>query len=372
MASSAPLPPGGGKEPPVLPRWERLLFTGVTLALCLLMVEAFSRVYWATRDQRVSFFDREPVLHVYYPQLKKGGFKRPIRRDADKFDVLVLGASVFMDNWTGVCPALKEAAEKHPDWKLRAHNVSRAGHSTLDSFHKYRLLGRHEFDLVMVYHAINELRFNNCEKRYFRDDYSHVDYYAEVNFAMKWHPMSRFLTFPDSIRTLCLSLGSRIGIRHSIPQIAQSEDQQAYGKDLKTPKAFEANLRALLGLARERGDPVLLMTYAYYVPEGYTGDACVAGELDYSHDRKCTPIEVWGRPKNIVAGLEEHNAVIRRLAEEMKPAYFIDMERTIPKEGRYFDDICHFSDEGSRLFVKTILDEAGPKGEAELHSAIPR
>jgi hypothetical protein len=96
-----------------------------------------------------------------------------------------------------------------------------------------------------------------------------------------------------------------------------------------------------------------LLTFASYVPEGYSKEAFQTKRLDYG--KHLFPIELWGLPANVEKGLEVHNAVIRKLARQARPGvFFLDMEQAIPKQGQYFDDICHLSDRGYELFADEL------------------
>jgi hypothetical protein len=116
---------------------------------------------------------------------------------------------------------------------------------------------------------------------------------------------------------------------------------------------FRKNLSDLLALARERGDPVLLATFATYVPAGYEKLAFKKGELDYG--RHLVPLEMWGAPRNVLDAVAAHNAVVRELAAQSPGVRLVDEAMLLADEPRFFNDPCHLTVEGSMAFVDHML-----------------
>ena len=58
----------------------------------------------------------------------------------------------------------------------------------------------------------------------------------------------------------------------------------------------------LIALAEQRGDPLLLMTFAYHIPSNYTDEAFKAKTLDYAshHD----PLRLWGTADNMPRAID--------------------------------------------------------------------
>jgi hypothetical protein len=131
-----------------------------------------------------------------------------------------------------------------------------------------------------------------------------------------------------------------------------------YGRDVRTAASLEDNITAILDLARRRGDPVMLMTLALHVPADYSRASFDQHRLDYRLHR--LPLEVWGRPDNVVAAVAAHNAVIRRLASERRDVRFVDQDRLMERSARMFDDPCHLTIDGSVSFVGHIMDVMRP------------
>ncbi len=95
------------------------------------------------------------------------------------------------------------------------------------------------------------------------------------------------------------------------------------------------------------------MTFAYYIPSDYSEEKFKRKELDYG--RHLSPIAIWGTPANVAAGIDAHNNVVRNLASNRKGVIFFDQQEAMPKNGKVFDDSCHFSEQGARRFVENVI-----------------
>jgi hypothetical protein len=109
------------------------------------------------------------------------------------------------------------------------------------------------------------------------------------------------------------------------------------------------------------------MTFAYYVPDDYSGEIFKnktekRGEkeefvpLELNGLFVC-PIELWGKPDYVENGIEVHNNMLKSIVSENKyqKLYFFDMEKQITKSPEIFRDLCHFTYKGSAEFVTRIM-----------------
>ena len=301
------------------------------------------------------FFRPESGIYHYYPRLHE--VKRlQIHRDDGLLDVLLLGASVLDE----VGPHLFSRLEHRNPGSVRVHNLAVPAHTSLDSYYKYRRLSDKEFDLVVFYHAINETRANNIQASDFKDDYSHYAWYETVNVFERYRA-PQLSAIPLALSLAVARAKEQLGFARYLPVENPSRNDTQYGKNVKTRQAFGRNLEAILELANARGTPVLLMTFAYHVPEDYTFQRFVDRKLDYDpiHYDTNLPIELWGKPENVVAGLRAHNEVIREAAVTFNKVIFADQERLVRK-GPLFVDICHLSTEGTTRFVDNIMAAVEP------------
>src|SRR5262249_5770696 len=160
----------------------------------------------------------------------------------------------------------------------------------LDSRIKYEHFADRRFDLVILYHGINDVHLNNTPPGCFRPDYSHAARYAQ-QYALRQHPEVGWFALPYTARYLGMRLAQRWHLT------AEPEPRyHACGSDIRTPPCLEANFEAIVAEAQRRGDPVVLMTFAYYLPADYTDEAFRQKRLDYAVH--ASPSRMWGEPHN--------------------------------------------------------------------------
>ena len=160
---------------------------------------------------------------------------------------------------------------------------------------------------------------------------------------------------PFTIMYAATTVGERLGWTRHVPTQWPRPDWLDYGAEIRTERAFAANLDRILALARVRGEPVLLATFAVHVPKGYSREAFDAGKLGYA--KHSFPIEIWGRPANVRAAVFRHNAAVRDAAKR-EGTVWVDVARQMPRGRRFFDDICHFTELGSQEFVRLLVPGA--------------
>ena len=224
-------------------------------------------------------------------------------------------------------------------------DYSRTAETVLESSrHRFRSvkdLADKRFDMVIVYECINDLRANNCPDAMFRADYGHMGWYRLLN-AADAGAGRRLLALPVTLRLAWIGLTWRLGLARVLPEDASVNPKWVtHGSKIKTAEPFRRNMKAIVEMARQRQESIVLMTFANYLPKNYTREKFEARQLDY-----CThwfAAEIWGAPRDVVKGLAVHNAVIRNLARAHPEAIFVDEQATMPADGRYFDDICHLS-----------------------------
>ncbi|MCH8333819.1 hypothetical protein IIC65_07795 [Candidatus Sumerlaeota bacterium] len=355
---------GGRKRAPKSIRFRRkALFALLTLLLVFACGELAARAYWSLRG--LPFFTCQRSIYLtFYPEIIPIE-EASIQAGADTFDILLLGASVINQGVSYIHETLERELNEASGQEVRIFNASADGHTTLDSYYKYRHLGEKEFDLVVVYHGINDVRANNCPPSVYREDYSHYAWYRMIN-AFEKRRAYRLFVFPLTCRFLFITLQERLGLGEFISRDEpKSSKWLHHGAEIKSDGAFRRNLEGIVRLAEERGAGVLLMTFSFYVPEDYTHTKFKLRTLDYA--AHWFPIKMWGTPENVVEGIKRHNEVVRDLASGPGSPILVDQERLIPFEGIYFYDICHFGPEGEQKFVENLAARI-----AELIEARPR
>ena len=326
---------------------RRVRFLVIYAIVLLVLVELTCRLAW--RFSGVSFLAApNRIHHFFYPELKPVE-EAASTRDDGTFDVLVLAGSVLeFGDFAGQLTASLEKTYRRP---VRVHSLARAAHTSLDSFYKYRRLDGLRFDLVLFYHGINEARANNCPAELFRDDYSHWGWYRLI--ADYETGGERLFVLPYTLNFAYTKIGSKTGLIKFVPKHRPGEEWVVHGATIRTERTFRANLDRIREIAAARGDPLLVMTFATYVVEGYTLDKFRAGELDYAGGRDM-PIELWGRPEQVLQAIAAHNRVTREIAAR-PDVFLVDQEAEMPRGGRYFLDVCHLTEEGLGAFVANLV-----------------
>lgn len=158
--------------------------------LCVTCAEVTARVFWRI-SYDVLFRDPGRILYAYYPDLKKIDRKNP-DLDDEFYDILLLGGSVLSREWGQIEQCLSEQLAFNTKRKVRIFNLSKPAHTSRDNRLKYSALGAARFEMVVLYHGINEVRANNVPPELFREDYTHFYWYKIVNTLASYHEKTSF------------------------------------------------------------------------------------------------------------------------------------------------------------------------------------
>ncbi len=289
-----------------------------------------------------------PAITAYYPELKNY-VRRPLPRREDRMAVLLLGGSVLTAK-DGFIPYYLNLKLQRLVGKGRFEvvNLAREAHGSRDSLLKYQWLEASRFDLVIFYHAVNETRANNCPAEVWRDDYSHYSWYADVNALSRHRGLAGF--WLSSLGLLAWNRLAGLG-REQVPAHHPKESWLEHGGEIKSAGPFRDNLTEIARLSGERGAALILGTFAYFLPAGYTREAFERAGLAYQ--AHSFAVELWGRPGNVVKGIETHNRIIREVAAR-RGLPLVEVADGFRGKNQYFDDIVHLSPEGSQAWVEMM------------------
>jgi hypothetical protein len=324
------------------------------VVLCLASLELTSRLFW--RLHGVPLGHPERILQAFYPGLAKIDRHNP-KWAAARAHVLLLGGSTLHPRWGTVQEELREqlAFAGHRD--VRIFNLAAGGLTSRDSRLEYEALGDEHFDLVLVYDGINEARANNVPPDLFRDDYGHYGWYEVVNALSRHQGRARF-ALPYTVEYLGLRLRELLHPSRYVSRDTVRHDWVQYADTVRSAGPFEDNLRAILARASERGEPVVLMTFATWVPEDYSLERFQASKLGYGLHQMA--LELWGDPHHVQHAVATHNAVVRRVAQEGHGVRFVDQARLLAGRPGWFNDPCHLSLRGAHRFVHNLLPAVLP------------
>ena len=283
--------------------------------------------------------DRDAVWNVFYPKVEDSGvLDQQISSRDSQFDVLLLGGSVLEQ----VAPFLESELKQELQRPIRIFDFCRSAHTSRDSMLKYSRLADPAFDLVVVYHGINDVRMNCCPDEDFRDDYTHCHWYRSLKNRMEAGTMNLPRIMLDDFGHAVVELGE------------PKKDLIDFGRNIKTRAPFEQNIETIVQSAEKRGSPVVLMTFAYYLAPGYTIEKFKNRELDYGRGAYELQVEVWGNPEFVPRTIDAHNEAVRSIAQKYESITFVDQSRVVPRDGKHFTDICHLTDHGCRVFAENV------------------
>ncbi|MGQ0639852.1 MAG: hypothetical protein ACT4P6_03630 [Gemmatimonadaceae bacterium] len=342
--------PTGSTKTGVGNAFSRLRAALLTTLVCGIVLEVGARVYWRVKFG-IPVGRPNTVLHALYPEMRGVESARP-ETGGERFDVLLLGGSSLNRDWGQVQPALREQLMRRGYKRARIYNLAMPGHTSQDSRLKYALLKEARFDLVVVYDGINETRVNNASPEVFRDDYSHYGWYELANALAPYHGRARF-ALPMTLRRIAIAARQAARQDRYVSTDSLQQDWIQYGRTARSAVTFERNLNKIIALAKERGDQLLLMTFATYLPDNYTREAFEAKNLNYG--LHLTALETWGSRENILSALELQNQIVRKLAVRNAGVLFVDQADLMKGVPDFYNDVCHFTLAGSVKFAENLV-----------------
>ena len=341
-------------RPRISPYLAKIALLVVSTLLSLAIGEVMSRTYW--KLQHVPLRRPDLVLLAFYPELGLVEGRRPSHAD-QFYDVLLLGASTLSPDWGTIEQSLREQLVRRGVRDVRVFNFGVAAHTSRDSWLKYASLVEERFELIVFYDGLNEARANNIPPELFQEDYSHYTWYETVNTLAPYHRATSY-ALPYTLRYLSLQMVQMVREDRYLPRHTPREDWLQYGREPRSAKSFERNLTAIADLAASRRDRLMVMTFALHVPENYSLEAFREKRLDYRLHLE--PIEVWGQREHVVAAVDAHNDIVRRLVARYPDTLFVDQAQLMRRTADYFNDPCHFTVAGSEQFVENLLTVLEP------------
>ncbi len=332
---------------------KRILSYLIYFILLTFLFEFTLRLFFSVSNEKYEISSNPSILiEDYYPGIEKALSDEVIENN-DVIDILFLGGSVLHPIWGTIEEELKKKLISTYSCKINIINLSRPSHTSLDSKIKYELLQNKQYDIILLYHGINEVRFNNCPKSIFDNNYSHVEFYNKINAIT--NPIAKFSILPYTFNTIKIGLLNKFG-NELLSVFKPKEEWLQYGSEIKTAKVFHKNYKTIVDIAKSNNTSVIIPSFAYYPPKGYSQSDLIKNKLD--SNKLISPIEIWGKKENVLGGIKAHNKTIENLFIENRQReniFTIDMDSSLTKNNDNFNDICHFTSDGSVEFVSIVF-----------------
>jgi len=237
---------------------------------------------------------------------------------------------------------IKGAIQKISSEKIEVLGAGLRMHTSMSSVLKYQVLSKYDFDYVILYHGINDLWANHARPWRFSENYGHMN---------AWYIRGPWLDNSLIVRSLFNKYFAPKMVHFFNPK-ARRHNASAFASE----KTFQRNLEKIIADVKSDGASPILMTFAWSIPEHYSEKAFEAGQSGYAKPSNIHrySVELWGKPDFVEEGLNRHNRVVRELANR-ENTLLIDQERLMRKDLRWYNDVCHFGEEGTDKFIDNIV-----------------
>jgi hypothetical protein len=315
----------------------------------LLSGELGSRMFWAHKVKS-PLLSRFSMWYTQYPLMRETKVLDAARtRTGNNFDILICGGSTICEGMGKIGLDLGRGLEARLGRPTRVFNLAYPAHNSRDSLIKYRFLSGQHFDLVVVYDGINDTRMNNSPAELFRDDYAHCHWY-EMSNRLDAHPTLFQAALPYTVLFGVDRFLESTGLKWYVPTQRPKRGWDENGRQIRTPAILKRNLSEMIDIAHARKEPLVMMTFAYYIP----GEE-EAWPVKIGKDQFHAPIGMWGKAAYVAEALRQQNDEVRALAREHPEVIFIDQAHQMECSVKTFIDCCHFSVPGCELFTKNLL-----------------
>jgi hypothetical protein len=372
----------------------------VNLAVTIFLSEIGCRIIGSFFLFQIPFLRQDFVILSYSPDLYPFVLHEIPLIDTNEIRVLILGGSAVTNTLCQLEERLNEGLyEKDVNIKFKIFNLSRFAHNTLDSRIKMEYLSGYHFDYIFVYDGINDTRANNCPAEVFKKDYSHIQFYNELQ-TIRRHPEIKYFSLPFYVDWVWQRLRMKTGMQQIISReyfvldeslldadvLSQkdsvggaawqlintieknhgeivglgssamkkiNQEWFAEGREIKSAESFRENYTAIIQGAEKMRATLIFSSYAHYLPADYSLANFLNKKLDYKEQR--WPAEIYGNPANVAKGINVYNEIIKELVRQNQQIIFIDFAKAIPHNKEYFNDICHLTENGCQLLADSLV-----------------
>lgn len=346
----------------LLPRKAQLILLVCSFLFIGLLIEGLARLWLgfvATPEQQAMFalhtdierkdfqWSPHPYLN-YYPtpdyrkdQLRHNalgyrGDEIAIPKEPRTYRIAVLGGSTVYttqvnDNAKTFTAQLQSILSKTvPGRRVEVINGGAGGYNSWESLVnlQFRILDL-EPDLVIVYHATNDVRARLVQPASYRGD--------NTGRRRQWTlPDVSWLDYSAAMRIVRRKLGSshRLGLASAVnaPTTRNLLHEPEELLRLNPPIYFRRNLENMVAIARAHNVRILFATWT------------------------CSPeVDGYHTKPYYQAAFREHNDITREVGRRLEVPVF-DFDAAMPKDAKYWADGVHVNEEGARLKAQKFAD----------------
>ena len=328
---------------------KKLVAYIIILVVILGSLELTSRTFLSLKYSS-SFFQPSKIIDSYYPMVAQ--IKTQYKHD-DSPKILVLSSSALTGEWGDFAKHFEEYLNtKDQNWQV--FNAAGVGFSSQDNLNTLKLLADLDFDHIIFYNGINDVRLNNCPPDLFDSNYRHISWSNETYTILKHAEMNIF-TLPFFLDYHFQLLKAKYCSSCFIAKNYHDQEAwQAYGNNFKSLKTFSNNTAAIIE-AKPKESSLHLVSFATYIPQDYTFEKFANHQLDYNFHENSREVEVWGKPENVSTYMLYANDSLSKLDCPTNTVYYKDIRPYI-RNPEYFADVCHFSQPGIAQLAELIAD----------------
>lgn len=345
----------------------------LVLLLCGIVFVVFAET-WLIKKQKVITAEKKETLKGFHPFLqiipKIGDKELPINRwgfrgediDKDKpketFRIFVLGGSMIYNDSTPFeqshCRILeKKLRANYPHINIEVQNAGMHWHTSQHSVIKFLfLIQDFEPDLVIICHGINDLYRSFSPASYakgpYRDDYSHF-----------FGPLSRVLEDYSSADERGMLLPKKVKRMFSVHWFSDFRRHAAANieavpvKEWKSLKSFGRNMQNFMDIIESKKIDLIVASQPYIYKTDMTDEEKATL---WFPDWFCSENNQKPDIPSMISGMEAFNRASREIAKE-KAVTFVDLEKCLQKNLKYFLDDVHLTEEGNRVIGEVFAEE---------------
>jgi lysophospholipase L1-like esterase len=286
-----------------------------------------------------------------------------VLKEPDTFRIFCLGGSTtysgtlpYEDSYPAILQKMLQ--EKYPDKRIEVQNAACDWYSSEHSVVNYSIrVRRFQPDLIIVFHAINDLLYGFSPPWWTTGDY-------KPDYSHYLGPLIRTTKNPTDNITLTAAEIQSESADEVWDKLVTSEIVWQNLSVLKTKlpavgvsnfrsfPTFENNLNLLIQLTRDDNCTLILCSQPFLYHQGLTAEE--EQKLYYAVFH-CAEDRHYPDLQSMISGMELFNSISLRTAQAHNVRY-VDLAPAVPKNLTYFIDDVHMTKKGTSLVATSLFD----------------